>query len=198
VTQTISLLFTVIIWLLSFSLHASEIKTPPPVPEEFKNLGGDFILHSSKGDISLSDYRKKVVLLYFGFINCPDACPVTLSNWTKAFNKLNETEQSRIQGIMVSVDPERDTVKELEFFTEFFHKNIIGVTGSIEELKKVNKLYGTDFEALAHEPGKNYGVEHSVLVYIIDPFGKLRDVSDFNASPDTLVKKIKDTMSVYY
>ena len=197
-TQSSRFLLTALIWLLSsFSLHASD-KTPPPVPEKLKNLGGNFTLHSSKGNVSLSDYQNKVVLLYFGFINCPDACPATLSNWTKAFNKLNEAEQKRVQGIMVSVDPERDTVKELEFFTEFFHKNIVGVTGSIEELKKVNKLYGTDFEALAHEPGKNYGVEHSVSVYIIDPSGKLRDISDFNASPDTLLKKIRNALSIYY
>lgn len=131
----------IVIWqLCSSSLYAME-KSSPPVPEQLKNMGGDFTLHSSKGDISLSDYRKKVVLLYFGFINCPDACPVTLSNWTKAFNKLDEKDQNRVQGIMISVDPERDTVKKLEFYTEFFHKNIIGITGNIEELKKVSKLY---------------------------------------------------------
>jgi len=198
VTPNRTCLFIIFITILvSYPLCASN-KIPPAVPEKLKDLGGNFTLHSSKGDISLSDFKKKVVLLYFGFINCPDACPVTLSNWTKAFNQLNKIEQDRVQGIMVSVDPERDTVKELEFFTEFFHKNIVGVTGSIEELKKVNKLYGTDFEALAHKPGKNYGVKHSVSVYIIDPFGKLRDISDFNASPDTLLKKIRNALSIYY
>lgn len=176
----------------------AENRIAPPPPEQLKGFGGDFTLHSSKGDVSLSDYRKKAVLLYFGFINCPDACPVTLSNWTKAFNKLNITEQNQVQGIMVSIDPERDTVKELELFTEFFHKNIIGITGTIEELKRITKLYNTNFEAAPHEPGENYGVEHSVQVYIIDPFGILRGVLNFNASPEKLLKNIRKTLELYY
>lgn len=176
----------------------TEKKIAPPVHDALKGIGGDFTLHSSKGDIALSDFRKKVVLLYFGFINCPDACPVTLSNWTKAFKKLDEVELNFVRGLMVSVDPERDTVKELEYFTDFFHENIIGVTGSIEELKAVTKLYKTDFEAAPHEQGKNYGVQHSIYVYIIDPYGKVRGLLDFNASPDKLVKNIRKALQTYY
>ena len=176
---------------------ASE-KVAPPVHEALKGMGGDFTLHSSKGDVSLSDFRKKVVLLYFGFINCPDACPVTLSNWTKALNKLDDVERNFVRGLMVSIDPERDTVKELEYFTEFFHENIVGVTGTIEELKAVTKRYKTDFEAAPHEPGKNYAVQHSVYIYIIDPYGKVRGLLDFNASPDKLVKNIRKALQTYY
>jgi len=170
----------------------------PPVHDALVGLGGDFTLHSSKGEISLKDFRKKVVLLYFGFINCPDACPVTLSNWAKAFKKLDKVELNFVQGLMISVDPERDTVKELEYFTDFFHENIVAVTGSIKELKKVAKLYKTDFEAAPHEAGKNYGVQHSVYVYVIDPYGKVRGLLDFNASPEKLVKNIRKALQVYY
>jgi len=192
------LIFIASLALLFPTLGFGEDKIAPPVPNALKNIGGDFTLHSSKGDVSLKDYRKKVVLLYFGFINCPDACPVTLSNWTKAFNKLDEVEQHFVQGIMISVDPERDTAKELEYFTDFFHKNIVGVTGSIKELKEVAKLYKTDFEAMPHEPGKNYGVNHSIYIYVIDPFGKVRGILDFNASPEKLIDNIRKALQTYY
>ncbi|HFD32808.1 MAG TPA: SCO family protein [Gammaproteobacteria bacterium] len=182
---------------ISSSVFA-EPKTPPPVPDALKGLGGDFTLHSINGDVSLSDFRKKVVLLYFGYINCPDACPATLSNWARAFKKLDEVERHFVQGIMVSVDPERDTLKKLSLFTDFFHPNIVGVTGSIDELKKVTKLYKTDFQAMPHEPGKNYSVHHSVYIYVIDPFGQVRGILNFNASPDKLVKNIRKALQVYY
>jgi len=194
---TLYILFLTALLLLPLPAIA-ENKIAPPVPEALKGIGGDFTLHSSNGDVSLKDYREKVLLLYFGFINCPDACPVTLSNWAKAFKKLDEVEQHFVQGMMISVDPERDTVKELEYFTDFFHKNIIGVTGSIDELKKVTTLYKTDFEAMPHEAGKNYGVNHSTYVYIIDPFGKVRDLLDFNASPNKIIETIKKALQTYY
>jgi len=163
-------------------------------PIDLSAIGGDFTLHSARGDVSLEDYRGKVVLLYFGYINCPDACPTTLSQWRKAFNKLNDSEKNRAQGIMVSVDPERDTLQELDAFTGFFHENIVGVTGSIKELKSVTKQYGADFQAKPHKPGKNYGVDHSFFVFVINAKGKVVDRVDFTLKADKLVEIIRQAM----
>lgn len=159
-----------------------------------ESLGGDFVLHSARGDVALKDYRGKVVLLYFGYINCPDACPTTLSQWTKAFKKLTPTELEKVQGIMVSVDPERDTLAELDAFTDFFHDNIVGVSGSLEELTQVTALYGAEFKIQPHQPGKNYGVDHSFHVFVINPAGKLVERIDFTLPIDELVKLIRSIL----
>jgi len=182
--------------LLGFCFSTNVFSKSTPVPEALKGIGGDFVLHSQDGDVALKDFRGKVVLLYFGFINCPDACPVTLSNWTKAFDKLSAEEQQKVNGLMVSVDPERDSYKKLKLFTAFFHENIVGATGSLDELRKVTALYRTSFIIPKHEPGKNYGVKHSIYVYVIDPNGQLRDLLDFGADVDAVLASIRESLQV--
>ena len=178
-----------------FSLAGNVIASDTKVQEKpISEIGGEFSLHSFSGDVSLSDYQGKVVLLYFGYINCPDACPTTLSQWSKAFKFLSEKEASQVQGIMVSVDPERDTLAELDAFTDFFHDNIVGVSGSLEELKKVTQLYGTDFTIQPHQPGKNYGVDHSFHVFIINPQGEVKHRVDFTLPPKELAVLIQQTL----
>lgn len=159
--------------------------------DAISHIGGDFTLQSLGGNVSLKDYRGKVVLLYFGYINCPDACPTTLSQWSKAFRLLNNSEQKKVQGIMVSVDPERDTVKELDAFVGFFNKNIIGLTSDLQTLRKVTALYDARFEIAPHKPGKNYAVDHSFYTFVIDGRGKVVDRVDFTLSIKELAAKIR-------
>ena len=158
------------------------------------NIGGDFTLHSLKGDVSLKALRGKVVLVYFGYINCPDACPTTLTQWRKAFKLLSKPEQKNVQGIFVSVDPERDSLRELSAFTDFFSPRIIGVTGTPAELQKVTALYGTKFQILPHKPGKNYGVEHSYKVFVINVYGKVTAVTDFTLPSPQLAALIRKAL----
>ena len=162
--------------------------------EPIEAIGGDFVLQSADGDVALKDLRGKVVLLYFGYTNCPDACPTTLQQWTRAFKKLQPQELSRVQGLMVSVDPERDSVKTLKAYVGFFHKNIMGVTGTPENLHRVNALFGTKFEIEKHEIGKGYGVGHSARVFVIDPDGKARNRVDFTFGADELVELIRQRL----
>jgi protein SCO1/2 len=87
----------------------------PPMP------GGDFILQSHKGPIKLSDFRGKVVLIYFGYTYCPDICPTALALTSSALKELNESELAQIQTLFISVDPERDTPERLDEYTHFGH-----------------------------------------------------------------------------
>jgi len=156
----------------------------------------DFTLKSDAGAVSLSDFRGNVVLLYFGYTNCPDACPTTLSQWSKAFKKLTPQELAQVKGIMISVDPERDTPKRLALFVSFFHENIVGLTGSHEALNKATALFDTTYKVSTHKPGdKTYSVDHSFFVYLIDGNGKTRYKFDFSASVDDLVKLLRDTLA---
>lgn len=178
---------TLIFLLLHSSVLFAESKNLPNLDK----FGGDFTLHSVKGDVTLSDFRDKVVLLYFGYINCPDACPTTLSHWAKAFRKLTPDERSKVQGIMVSIDPERDTLAELDAFTDFFHENIIGISGSHKQLKQVAAQFDASYTIPDHLPGKNYGVDHSFYEYLIDPMGKMKERFDFTLPVDELVTLLR-------
>ena len=167
-----------------------------PIPQHLQNMGGDFTLHSADGPVALADFRGKVVLIYFGYTNCPDACPMTMANWARAFEQLTEKERSNVQGMPVSVDPARDTLETLKEYTAYFHPNIIGVTGSEEELRQIVSLYRSDFEIEREEGRDNYSVAHMSFVYVIDPQGNLRDLLAHESFPEEIVKSIRHVLRV--
>ena len=83
-------------------------------PEYYKNFGGDFSLTGPEGKtVSLEDFRKKLVLIYFGYTFCPDVCPVTLSNLKLLMLSLQEKAED-VQVIFISIDPERDSYEKLK------------------------------------------------------------------------------------
>lgn len=137
--------------------------------------GGDFTLQSINGPLSTKDLRGKVILLYFGYTKCPDVCPTSLSFMTQALNGLTEVELNNVAGIFISVDPKRDDVETLKHYTNFFHKNLIGVTGTAEEVADVAKLFGAKYYEV-ELPGSAFGysVNHSSVTYLIDKKGELK------------------------
>jgi protein SCO1/2 len=167
-----------------------------PIPKYLQGVGGDFTLKSADGPVSLKDFRGKVVLLYFGYTNCPDICPTTLSNWADAFHQLDKNEQLRVRGLFVSVDPKRDTPKKLKEYTNYFDPNIIGVTGSHKNLVKIASSYHSSFSLENGGKGDNYTVEHMSFVYVIDPQGKVRDMLSHESTPADIVKSIRNALKV--
>jgi protein SCO1/2 len=102
------------------SLHeALELVHPPQ--------GGDFTLSSSAGRVSLTDFRGKVVLIYFGYTWCPDICPLNLSCLSLALDGLTPREREQVQVLFVSVDPDRDTPQRLHRYTAHFAPDILGL-----------------------------------------------------------------------
>lgn len=137
--------------------------------------GGDFVLQSSQGEFSLEKLRGKVVALYFGYTQCPDVCPTSLSILAQALNELDEEELESVQAVFISVDPNRDSVEVLDEYVSYFHPNLTGVTGSEHEIAEVAKRYGAQYEkAVIEGSGFGYGVDHSSVTYLITPEGELR------------------------
>ena len=88
--------------------------------------GADFELEATSGSFRLEEQRGKVVLLYFGYTFCPDICPTNLALMAQALNALKEEELARVQGVFISVDPERDSLDLLAAYTNHFHPSIVG------------------------------------------------------------------------
>ncbi len=137
--------------------------------------GGDFTLQSNDGPIKLSDYKGEVVLLYFGYTYCPDVCPTSLSRIGAAFKKLEADELEQVQGIFISVDPERDIPKKLADYTKFFHPKIVGVTGSKEEIDDITERYGVIYRNAEGSTAAGYLVDHTSLIIVLDKAGKITD-----------------------
>ena len=128
-------------------------------------LGGEFTLESSKGDVSLSDFRDKVVLVYFGFTNCKYVCPNSANILKGTLNKLTQEELKSVQALFISVDPERDTTQVLDAFTQKYHPKILGLRGEQAVIDKLSDDYGAYFR-----PKDDTGEEfrHTARYYIID------------------------------
>ena len=171
----------------------------PELPDQFHNLrqpagplpAGDFTVTTPDGIFSLKDYRGKVVLVYFGYTFCPDVCPTSLAALGQAFAALSAEELERVKGVFVSVDPERDTLEILKVYAPFFHPNIIGATGTPEQLADIARRYGVSYMKQKPINGRPYTVDHSSFTYLIGPDGKLAVTLPHGSSPEDLVAAIR-------
>ena len=156
--------------------------------------GGEFSLQSADGPVNLEDYRGKVVVLYFGYTFCPDICPTSLSLLSVTLNELNAEELQQVQAIFVSVDPERDTLEHLKTYAGYFHQNIIGATGSREQIDAAVKKYGAGYNIVKTDSEADYSVDHTSYTYIIDKSGKLQFSLAHGATPDEVSKSIRSLL----
>ena len=142
---------------------------------EDKPNGGDFTLNSETGSVKLSDYRGKVVMIYFGYTFCPDICPTNLSSLASAYQSLDKSQQDQVQILFISVDPERDNVKRLREYVDYFDADIIGITGANDTLQNIALRYGVVYGKVDNpENPKRYAVDHSAFTYLVDQQGQLK------------------------
>jgi protein SCO1/2 len=119
----------------------------------------------------LEDFRGKAVVLFFGFTHCPDICPTTLADIAGAVKSLG-ADAERVQVLMVSVDPERDTQDALAKYVTAFDPRFLGLRGDLAATKKAAGEFKIYFEK--RKQGDSYTVDHSAQSYVIDPQGRLR------------------------
>ncbi|HPQ94727.1 MAG: SCO family protein [Thiothrix sp.] len=154
--------------------------------------GGDFELESGTGSFGLADLRGKVVLLYFGFTSCPDVCPTTLGNLRAAFERLTPQEQTQVQGLFISIDPERDTPEKADAYAHFFHAGLRGLSGTPEQIAKVAVQYGVLYRKVeTPDSALNYAMDHSSVIYVIDRQGHLQQKLQHGETPDEIVAAIR-------
>jgi protein SCO1/2 len=165
------LVLTAFLYLTSKPSFRGAVITPPWSAPEI-NLTD----HNGK-PFKMSDQQGKVVLLYFGYVNCPNECPLTMAHLKLALESLGDRAKD-VQVIMVSTDPVRDTPQALKDFMEHFNPLFLGLTGTPGELQKAWKDYGVTVEA--------GGETHSTYLYVIDPTGNVRETF----LPDTEPKDI--------
>jgi protein SCO1/2 len=154
-------------------------------------VGGDFSLQTANGPISLRDLRGKVVLLYFGYTHCPDVCPASMAAGAQALTRLSPEERGKTRLLYVSVDPARDTPARLKEYTAYFHPDMIGATGTPEQIAAVTSAYGASFIRQPVRQDGGYVVDHSTQTYVIDPDGRLAGEIPFGASAAEVVDAVR-------
>ncbi len=159
-------------------------------PAVLSGIGGPFELTDQDGHRrSDRNFRGHYVLLYFGYTYCPDVCPTTLQAMADALAKLGPKADT-IVPVFVTLDPERDTPSVLKRYLAEFGSRFVGLTGSIAEIANVAHAYRVYF-AKHPLPGGGYSVDHSSVVYLLGPDGKLLTFYDAITDSGVLAKDLQ-------
>jgi cytochrome oxidase Cu insertion factor (SCO1/SenC/PrrC family) len=159
------------------------------------DVGGPFRLTDQHGKtVSDADFRGRYMLIYFGYSFCPDVCPTTLGVMAQALDKLGG-DARRVTPIFITIDPERDTPQVLADYMKAFGPSFVGLTGSVAAIKDAEKKYRVYAVkkplGSSNGSGGAYGMDHSSVLYLVGPNGKMISFYDEAISPDALAKELK-------
>ncbi len=133
----------------------------------------EFTLTDQDGSkVSLSDFKDKFVLIFFGYTHCPDICPMTMSVMNNVVDQLGD-QAEQVQVIFVTIDPERDTQEKLKSYVPYYNENFIGLTGTPQEIDKVADDYNIFYSKEEVESSSEYLMGHNSSVLLITPDGEI-------------------------
>ncbi len=145
-----------------------------------KPRAADFTLTGHTGKpVSLGDFQGKLVMLYFGYTYCPGICPTTLAEIAQALQTLGPKEAEKVQVLMISVDPERDTPDRMAAYLAHFNAAFLGLTGTPEAIATAAASYGIYYKKYAGATADSYLVDHTSMVIVVDQKGLVRFLFPF-------------------
>lgn len=141
---------------------------------------------------TLDDFKGKVVVIFFGFTQCPDVCPTTLGEMAKVVKELG-ADGDKVQVLFVSVDPERDTRDLLKQYVTAFHPSFVGLSGDAEATARTAKEFKVYVQKQPTKGG-GYSVDHSAGTFILDQQGRLRLFAQYGAGANALLGDIRQLL----
>lgn len=139
---------------------------------------------------SLADFKGKVLVVFFGYTQCPDVCPTTMAEVAEVKRSLG-ADGDKVQGIFVTVDPERDTAALLKAYLASFDPSFVGLRGSEEQTKAVAKEFKVFFAKVPGKTPETYTMDHTAASFIFDPEGRVRVYARYGAGAEPLAHDIK-------
>jgi len=154
----------------------------------------DFQLPDQNGQVrTLKDFRGKLVVMFFGYTQCPDVCPTTLADLAEA-KKLMGPDGAKVQGLFVTVDPERDTPEVLKGYMANFDPSFLALRGTPEQLAALAKEYKVYYKKVDGKTPTSYTMDHSAANYVYDTQGRLRLYSRYDAGPQALASDLQQLL----
>ena len=159
------------------------------------NYAQNFNLTDQKGQArSLSDFKGKAVVVFFGYTQCPDVCPTSLNELAQA-KRLLGADGERLQGVFVTVDPERDTPDLLKAYMANFDDSFVALVPTAEQLAAVAKEFKVYYKKVEGKTPTSYTMDHTAGSYIYDPQGRLRLYSRYGAGAQALADDVAVLLS---
>ena len=155
------------------------------------DYGKDFALPDTEGKLrTLKDFRGKAVVVFFGFTQCPDVCPTTLQEIAEA-KKLLGPDGSKVQGVFITVDPDRDKPEMLKAYMANFGPDMVALRGNAAQTAAVAKDFKVYYKYVDTKTPGNYTVEHTAASYVYDTQGRLRLYSRYGSGAQMLAEDLK-------
>jgi len=152
--------------------------------------GGPFLLEAAGGKrISDASLRGRWLLIYFGYTNCPEICPMTLGAIAEVLDKLGPVA-AKIQPVFITIDPERDTPERVDAFVKAFDPRILALSGSAAEIAAVAKEYRVYFKKVPLDDG-GYTMDHTAIVYLMDKLGRFVSPFSLKRTPEAAVADLR-------
>ena len=153
----------------------------------------EFVLESAAGEVHLSDFRGQYVLMYFGYTNCPDFCPLTLSKLASARDQLGDKAED-LQVLMISVDPERDSPERLDQYMDSFDPSFIGLSGDEQSVFEVTTQFGILTQKVESGSSSGYTVDHNTTLIVLDPEGRQRLFLPYSLTVEQVVNDLDNLL----
>ena len=157
-------------------------------------IGGPFRLTDQNGKtVTDADLKGKWSLVYFGYTHCPDACPTALNDISIALEDLG-TKRDAVRPVFITVDPERDTPDALKAYVTSFDAPILALTGTPEQVAQAAKGYRV-YYAKHPEAGGEYSMDHSSVIYVMDPQGRFTASFTHESTPEQIAERLKKLLT---
>ncbi len=158
-------------------------------------IGGPFSLTDQHGKrVTDKDFRGKYMLVDFGYTYCPDVCPTELQMITDAMGKLGAKAEDVVP-IFITIDPQRDTVKQMADFISNFYPHMEGLTGTPEEIKEAAQAYRVYYAKADNSSGDDYLMDHSTFIYLMDPKGEYVTHFTYGITADQLAERVSKAIA---
>jgi protein SCO1/2 len=170
----------------------------PPAPLSFQGVditGAEYArtlaLPDAEGrERSLAEFKGKVVVVFFGYTQCPDVCPTTMAELSQIRRALGD-DGPKLQGIFVTVDPQRDTAAVLKAYVDNFNSGFIGLRGNDEQIKQAAREFKVFYAKVPGKTESTYTIDHTAGAYVFDTQGRIRLFSRYGAGPKALEGDIR-------
>ncbi|MFL2829955.1 MAG: SCO family protein [Candidatus Puniceispirillales bacterium] len=175
----------ILIATFMFAEHLSRQNTPKKISDVLKNIN---LIDHNGIEFNKASLNEKPSLLFFGFTHCPEICPTTLSQLSEITENLqNPIDLTNI--VFITLDPKRDTQDHLKEYIQYFNKNVIAITGQINEIKKLADNWNVFFETIGSSK-ENYNINHTATVFMLDRTGVFRGTIAWGENEESVIKKI--------
>ena len=170
--------------------------------KQFKNIDITGAEYARKLDLpdqngkltSLADFKGKVVVVFFGYTQCPDVCPTTLAEIAEVKSKLG-VDRDKLQTVFVSVDPERDTPEILAAYMANFGRDVVALRGSLEQTRAAAKEFKVFFAKVPGKSEGSYTMDHTAGSYVFDPQGRIRLFVRHGGGVEAMASDIKQLLA---